>query len=104
MNYGKLLTPVVGKLDKAEEGVGGNPVGGQEHSVNLDPGDLSDTAIPTRLHTTAVIRPPKIYTAEDCQVWIQSEKIHISLKTMEALESSKVWWAWWWGHPVDTGG
>ena len=59
MNYGKLLTPVVGKLDKAEEGVGGNPVGGQEHSVNLDPGDLSDTAIPTRLHTTAVMRPPK---------------------------------------------
>ena len=60
MNYGKPLTPVVGKLDKAEEGAGGgNPVGGQEHSVNLDPGDLSDTAIPTRLHTTAVMRPPK---------------------------------------------
>jgi hypothetical protein len=57
LNYGKLLTPVVGKLDKAEGG--GEPVGGQEHSVNLDPGDLSDTAIPTRLHTTAVMRPPK---------------------------------------------
>ena len=58
MNYGKLLTPVVGKLDEAQE-LGGYPVGGQEHSVNLDPGDLSDTAIPTRLHTTAVMRPPK---------------------------------------------
>ena len=58
MNYGKLLTPVVGKLDEAQE-LGGNPVGGQEHTVNLDRGDLSDTAIPTRLHTTAVMRPPK---------------------------------------------
>ena len=53
----KAATPVVGKLEEAEEG--GSSVGGPEHSVNLDPGDLSDTAIPTRLHTTAVMRPPK---------------------------------------------
>jgi hypothetical protein len=41
------------KLEEAEEG---DPVGGPI-SINLDPGDLSNTGSPTSQHTTADMRP-----------------------------------------------
>jgi hypothetical protein len=45
------------KLEDAEEE--GNPVGGPAVSINLNPGDLSDTGTPTRQHTPADMRPPQ---------------------------------------------
>ena len=35
---------------------------------------------------------PNTYTAEDCWVWTQSEKMHLTLKRLEALGSGQVWW------------
>jgi hypothetical protein len=50
--------------------------------------------------------PPNTYTAEECWVWVQSEKIHLTLKKLEAPGSLDVWLGkgWWEGHPSgDTG-
>jgi hypothetical protein len=44
------------RLEEAEEE--GNPVAGPAVSVNLDPGDLSNTGPPARQHTPADMRPP----------------------------------------------
>jgi hypothetical protein len=33
-----------------------------------------------------------IYTSEDCQVWVQSEKMYLYFKGIETLESLEVWW------------
>jgi hypothetical protein len=30
--------------------------------------------------------------AEDCQVWTQSEKMHLTLKRLEAPGNGEVWW------------
>jgi hypothetical protein len=78
------------KLEEAEKE--GNPVGRSLVSINLDTQDLSDTGPQTRQHRPDAMSPPNTYTAEDCQVWIQSEKIHLSLKRMEAPWSGEVWW------------
>jgi hypothetical protein len=44
---------------------------------------------------------PNTYRAGDCQAWLQSEKMHLTLKRMEAPGSLEVWWggAWGRGHP-----
>ena len=58
-NGQKLLTPVV-KIRKnlEEDEVEGNSVGGPAVSINLVPGDLSDTEPSTRQHTPADMRSP----------------------------------------------
>jgi len=33
------------------------------------------------------MRPPNTYTAEDSQVWVQSEEMHLILKRLETIES-----------------
>jgi hypothetical protein len=38
------------------------------------------------------MRLPNTYTAEDCRVWIQSEKMHLTLKRLEVPESLEVSW------------
>ena len=38
------------------------------------------------------MRPPNTYTAEDCQVWTQAEKIYLTLKRLEVPGSLEVWW------------
>jgi hypothetical protein len=45
-----------GKLEEAEEE--GDSVGEPAVSINLDPGNLSDTGTSTRQHTPADMRPP----------------------------------------------
>jgi len=77
------------KLEETEEE--GNPVGGLAVSINLNSRDLSDTRSPTRQHTPAEMRPSNTYTAEDSWVWVQSEKVHLTLKSLEAPGSLKVW-------------
>jgi hypothetical protein len=42
------------------------------------------------------MRPPNTHTAEDCQVWVQSEKMHLTLKRLEAPGSLEVWWGGGW--------
>jgi hypothetical protein len=39
--------------------------------------------------------PPNTYTTEDCRVWVQSEKMQLTLKRLNALGSLEVWWG---GH------
>jgi hypothetical protein len=41
-----------------EDGEEGNPVGGPQISINLEPRDLSNTGLPTRYHLPADMRPP----------------------------------------------
>jgi hypothetical protein len=36
------------------------------------------------------MRPPKTYTTEDCWVWTQSEKMYLTIKTLEAPWSGEV--------------
>ena len=72
-------------------------------STNLDSRDLSDTGPPTRQHTPAEMRPPT-HIVEDFWVWTQSEKIHLTLKRLEALACGKVWWYEGWRHPHGEGG
>ena len=42
-------------------------------------------------HTPAIMRPPT-YTAEGFWVWVQSEKMHLTLKRLEAPGNLEVWW------------
>jgi hypothetical protein len=39
----------------------------------------------------------------DCWVSVQSEKMHLTLKRLEAPRILEVWWyrawGWWWEHP-----
>jgi hypothetical protein len=39
-----------------------------------------------------------MYTAEDCGVWVQSEKMHVTLKGLEVPGSLEVWLGGWWGE------
>jgi hypothetical protein len=78
------------RVKEAEEE--GDPIRGPRVSINLDPWDLSNTGPPTRQNTPAEMRPPNTYTAEDCWVWFQSQKKHLSLKRLEAPGSLEVWW------------
>ena len=54
--------------------------------------DLSNTGIPTKQHTPVVMRPP----AEECRVWVQSAKMHLILKRLEAGGSLEVSLGGWW--------
>jgi hypothetical protein len=40
------------------------------------------------------MKPPNRCTAEDSRVWVQSEKMYLSLKGRETPESGEVWWDW----------
>jgi hypothetical protein len=33
-----------------------------------------------------------MYTTEDCRIWVQSEKMYLTLRRLEALESLEVRW------------
>jgi hypothetical protein len=87
------------KLEEAEEE--GDLVGGPAVSNNPDPRDLSNTGPQNRHHIPADMRPPTPYTAEDCHVWVQLEKMHQTLKRLEVPGRREVWWGdrWWGGHP-----
>jgi len=43
-----------------------------------------------------------MYTAEDYRVWVQSEKMHLTLERLEAPGSLEVWWGGWggWGGVI----
>ena len=95
-NEQKLLTPVAElrkSWEEAEEE--GNPVGGPAVSRQ----DLSNTGPTTRQHTAADMSPPHTHTADDCQVWVQSETMHLILKRLEAPGSLEVRWGESLGHP-----
>jgi hypothetical protein len=79
-------------LEEAEED--GHPVGGPAVSINLDTWDLSDTGPPTRQDILSDMRPP--YRGDVCWVWIQSEKMYLTLKRLEAPGSLEVWWDGGW--------
>jgi hypothetical protein len=51
------------------------------------------------------MKPPTTYTVEVCRVWTQSEKVHLTLKRLEATGSREVWWSGvgWWGYPLGDG-
>jgi hypothetical protein len=105
-NGQKLLTPVIElgkKLEEAKEE--SNPVEGPAISIKLDPRDLSDTMPPIRQHTPTDIKP-STYTAEDCQVWVQSEKMHLTFKRLETSGSLEAWWGEGGGRDIllETGG
>ena len=40
------------------------------------------------------MKSPNSYTAEDFQIWVQSEKMHLTLKILEGPGSLEVWWGW----------
>ena len=63
----------------------------QQSQITWTSQDLSDTEPPTRQHTPADMKPPNTYTAEDCQVWTQLEKVHLTLKRFVATGSREVW-------------
>ena len=50
---------------------------------------------------------PDTYTAEDCLVWPQWEKMHLTLERLESPGSGEacqvVGW-WWWGCSLGDGG
>ena len=73
-------------MEEAEEE--GDPIRRPAVSTNLDSWDLTDTETPTRQHTPADMKPPNTYTAEDCQVWTQLEKVHLTLKRLIMAVSS----------------
>jgi hypothetical protein len=47
---------------------------------------------------TSWYEAPHIYSAEDCRVWVQSVKMHLSLERLEAPGSLEVWWGGDWGY------
>jgi hypothetical protein len=79
---------VRGKLEEAEEE--GDSVGEPEVSTNLDPRDLSDTGSPTRQYTSWY-EDLNTHRVEDCWVWVQSEKMHLTLRRLEAPACLDVW-------------
>jgi len=58
----------------------------------LTPGPLRSLRhwTPARQHTPADTSPPNTYTAEDCRDWVQSEKMHLTLKRLEAPGSGDI--------------
>jgi hypothetical protein len=78
------------KLEEAEEK--GDPIGRPAVSTNLDLRDSSMKHHPGSIHQ--LIWAPNTYTAEDWQVWTQSENMHIILTKVEVLRS----WEFSWGE------
>ena len=70
-------------MEEAEEE--GDHVGGPAVSTNLDPCGLLDIGPPAWQHTPADRSPPNIYTAEDCWVWVQLEKMLLTFKRVGGL-------------------
>ena len=92
-------------LEEAEEE--GNPIRASAVTTNLDSQDISDTEQPNQAAYTSWYEAFNIYPAEDCWVWAQSEKMHVTLKRLEAPGSGEVWWSKGWvggGILVETGG
>ena len=92
------------KLEEAEEEV--YPVGGPTISNNLDlPGCLRHWAS-NQASYTRWYKATNTYTEKDCQVWTQSDEVHLILKGLQAPGSREVWWrgdrmvgtySWRWG-------
>jgi hypothetical protein len=71
------------KQEEAEEET--DPVGETAVSINLTHRDLSNTGPSNRQYTPVCLsEASNTYTAEDCQVWVQSEKMLITLRRLEA--------------------
>jgi len=86
------------KLEEAKEE--GNLVGGPADSINLGSWDLLDQAAYTSWDEIS-----NMYIAEDSWVWVQSEKMQLILKTLEASGSLEFWWGGWGGDIlVEMGG
>ena len=66
-----LLTTVI-KLEEAKEE--GDAIGGPVVLPNLDRQDLRTT---NQAAYTSCYEAPNTHSAEDCQVWVQSEKTHL---------------------------
>jgi hypothetical protein len=65
---------------------------------------LSDTEPPTRQHTVAGPRHPAHIYTEDCLVWPQWEKKHLTLEKLEAAGNGKAWQGVGvWCHPLGDG-
>jgi len=69
-----------------EAGEEGDLIGRPAVSPNLDLQDLRHQANNQAAYTTWY-GDPNTYTAEDCQVWVQSEKMHLTLKDWRPRES-----------------
>jgi hypothetical protein len=78
------------KLEETEEE--SNPLGGPAISTNLGPPNLSDQPSHQPGSIYQLIGGPNTYIAEDYQVWVQSEKMHLALWRLEAPVSGKVSW------------
>jgi hypothetical protein len=63
----------------------------------LDPWHLLDTKSPNRQHTPTDMSSP-IYTRRLLGVCVQSEKMHLTLKRLEAPGSGEVWLDGGWGQ------
>ena len=83
---------IKGKLEEAVED--GYPVEGPVVSINLDPWDLSNTGLLNREHEAL-----NTHAAEDFQVCVHSEMMHLTLKRLEAPGKWKVRWGGMWAHP-----
>ena len=58
----------------------------------MEPHDLSNTGPPNRQHAPADMRPPNTHIAENCQVCVHSEMIHLTLKRLQAPGTLEVRW------------
>ena len=76
------------KLEEAEED--GSPMGNPTVSTDLETQDLSDMELPPiRYHTAAEASDTCII--KDCLIWPKYEKMHLTLKSLEAPGSGEVW-------------
>lgn len=96
----RYLCPIIDKScwhlwlnwEKAERSWGGDwPYRRAEVSTNLDPQDLSKNRPPVRQHTPADMKH-STYTAEECWVYTQSEKMCLILKRLEELGNGDVFY------------
>ena len=96
----RYLCPIIDKScwhlwlnwEKAERSWGGDwPYRRAEVSTNLDPQNLSKTRPPVRQHTPADMKH-STYTAEECWVYTQSEKMCLILKRLEELGNGDVFY------------
>jgi hypothetical protein len=83
---------IIGMFEEVEEE--DDPVGGAAVSINLVPWDLSDTGLTDQAAYISWYEDPNTYTAEDCWVWVQSEKMHLTLKRLQAPGILEVLWGW----------
>ena len=91
---------IMKKLEEAEED--GDPIGRPAVSTNLDAWGFSDNEPQIRQHSLADMRL-QIYTAEDCWLWTQSEKMHLTLNWLGTPGSEQFCWdvEGGWGYPFE---